>query len=248
MRIFKFYFIPIILFSVAVFALGGCSWDFNNPRADEWDVQIVGDSVFDLSGDIHSVLRDLSGKSYKDRSVSGAKIAAISNQLSKAESRSTLNTVIADGGANDILQGSMDCDSDPLTQGCLDVLDYISDYMWSMIVDMYYGPSDYHVWMGYYHVTGSDAEKNEAIDYTYDNLYPDLFDFTPYGGTMFAGSTGYGDYYGSDLGAFSIAVADPRDYIVPGDLKSDGIHPKYSGSYKLANMIWGVMTQKNYYR
>lgn len=241
-------FITLILASAVAFAFGGCTWDFNNPWADEWDVQIIGDSVFDLSGDIHDVLQDLSGKSYKDRSVSGAKIAAIEDQLSRAEGRSSLKSLIADGGANDILQGSMDCDSDPLTQGCLDVLDYISDKMWNMIVDMYYGPSDSHVWMGYYHVTGDDEEKNEAIDYAYDNLYPDLFDFTPYGGTTFTGTTSYGEYYGSDLGGFTIAMADPRDYIYPSDLKSDGIHPKYSGSEKLAYMLWGVMEQKAFYR
>ncbi len=245
MKFFKL-FMALILASALAFAVGGCSWDFNNPYADEWDVQIVGDSVFDLSGDIHDVLQDLSGKSYKDRSVSGAKIAAISDQLYYAERRSSLKTVIADGGANDILQGSMDCDSDPLTQGCLDVLDYIGNVMWNMIVDMYYGPSDDGVWMGYYHVTGDDEEKNEAIDYTYDNIYPGLFNL--YGsGTPFSGSTSYGPYYGSEYYGFQIAMGDPRDYIYTSDLKSDGIHPRYSGSEKLANMIWGVMTQRNYY-
>ena len=107
------YFMAVLCVAALPVILTGCSWDFNNPYADEWDVQIVGDSVFDLSGDIHDVLQDLSGSSYKDRSVSGAKIAAIDSQLSKAEKRSSLKTVIADGGANDILQGSMDCDSDP---------------------------------------------------------------------------------------------------------------------------------------
>jgi len=226
----------------------GC-WDFNNPYADEWDVQIIGDSVFDLSGDIHDVLEDLSGKSYKDRSVSGAKIAAIDNQLGKSLGRSTLNSLIADGGANDILQGSMDCDSDPLTQGCLDVLDYIADTMWSMIVDMYYGPADDHVWMGYYHVKRSEAEKNEAIDYTYDNLYPDLFDLSPYGGTQVSGDVpGYGEYYGSYLSTFGIFMLDPRDYILTSDIKSDDIHPTYSGSVKLANLIWGAMVEEDMYR
>ncbi len=248
MKMFKLFMV-LILTSVLPMALGGCSWDFNNPYADEWDVQIVGDSVFDLSGDIHDVLQYLSGKSYKDRSVSGAKIAAIDSQLAKAESRSSLKSVIADGGANDILQGTADCDTDPLTSGCLDVLDYVNDKMWNMILDMYYGPSDSHVWMGYYHVKASEVEKNEAIDYVYDNAYPDLFDFTPYGGTAYAGTvSGYGEYYGSTLNGFSIAVADPRDFIFPTDIKSDDIHPTYSGSEKLANLIWGVMVQKNFYR
>ena len=248
MKILRFS-MSVLLLALVPIALSGCSWDFNNPYADEWDVQIGGDSVFDLSGEIHQVLKSLSGKSYKDRSVSGAKIAAIHDQLTKAEARSTLKSVIADGGANDILRGSADCDSDPLTQGCLDLLDYVGDRMWSMIVDMYYGPSKGHTWLGYYHVKGSEAEKNEAIDYTYDNLYPDLFDFTPYGGTTFAGAvTGYGEYYGSDLNTFSIALADPRNFIYPADIKSDDIHPTYSGSDKLARLIWGVMVQRNFYR
>ncbi|MDP6977975.1 MAG: hypothetical protein QF570_05145 [Myxococcota bacterium] len=227
----------------------GCSWDFNNPRPNERDVQIVGDSVFDLSGDIHSVLHGLSGKKYKDRSVSGAKIAAIDRQLARAENRSSLETVIADGGANDILQSSTDCDSDPLTSACLNLVDYVADVQWNMINDMYVGPSDDHVWLGYYHVKAPEAEKNEAIDYVHDALYPDMFDLTPYGGSYYSGSVaGYGTFYGSTLGAFNLAVMDPRGSIVPSDLKSDGIHPTYSGSVKLGNLIWGTMVDQNMYR
>jgi len=239
----------ILLLAVTSFFSTACSFDLNNPYANEWDVQIVGDSVFDLSGDIRTVLKNLSGKGYKDRSVSGAKIAAIDNQLSKAESRSSLKTVIANGGANDILQGSADCDSDPLTQGCLNTLDYIVDKMNNMVGDMYNGPSDDHVWLGYYHVKGSEAEKNEAIDYAYDFLYPDVFDLSGSGGSTYSGSVGsYGTYVGSVLGSFDIAFADPRSSIVPSDIKSDDIHPTYSGSSKLANLIWGVMIDRNMYR
>ncbi len=238
-----------VLIAAIAFGSTACSWDFNNPSADEWDVQIVGDSVFDLSGDIRTVLKNLSGKGYKDRSVSGAKIQAIDNQLARAERRSSLKTVIANGGANDILQGSADCDSDPLTQGCLNVLDYIGDKGANMINDMYNGPSDDHVWLGYYNVKGSEAEKNEAIDYAYDNIYPDLFDLSGAGGSTFSGSVpGYGVYNGSSLGAFQVALADPRSSIVASDIKSDDIHPTYSGSSKLANLIWGVLTQRSMYR
>ncbi len=238
-----------VLIAALAFGSTACSWDFNNPRSDEKDVQIVGDSVFDLSGDIRNVLKGLSGKGYKDRSVSGAKIQAIDNQLAQAEGRSSLRTVIADGGANDILQGSADCDSDPLTQGCLNVLDYISDKMANMLNDMYAGPSDDHVWLGYYNVKGSEAEKNEAIDYAFDNVYPDLFDLSGSGGSNFSGTApGYGTYYGGSLGAFQVALADPRSSIVSSDIKSDDIHPTYSGSVKLANLIWAVMVDRNMYR
>jgi len=206
----------------------GCSFDFNNPTPTESDVQIVGDSVFDLSGDIQKDLKVLSGKMYKDRSVSGAKIAAIQSQLGTAVGRTTLKTVIADGGANDILQGSMDCDADPLTSGCLDVLNYIGDKMDAMFYTMYTKSPDNCVWMGYYHVKGSEIEKNEAIDYAYSDIYPGIFG-TPYTG-------------------FKATLVDPRGSIVPTDIKSDDIHPTASGSQKLANLIWGAMVAGGMYR
>lgn len=225
MKLFRTLFMFGML-SGMIMATTGCSFDLNNPYADEWDVQIVGDSVFDLSGDIHDVLQDLSGSSYKDRSVSGAKIAAIQSQLNTALKRTTLKTVIADGGANDILQGTMDCDSDPLTQGCLDVLNYVGDKMEVMLEAMYAKSPNDCVWLGYYHVKGGEIEKNEAIDYTYDWLYPDIFASTN----------------------MDAVLVDPRQEILPSHIKSDDIHPTYDGSYILANLIWDEMVAGNMYR
>lgn len=225
MKLFRTLLV-IGMLSGMIMATTGCSFDLNNPYADEWDVQIVGDSVFDLSGDIHDVLQDLSGSSYKDRSVSGAKIAAIQSQLTTALKRTTLKTVIADGGANDILQGTMDCDSDPLTQGCLDVLNYVGDKMEVMLEAMYAKSPNDCVWLGYYHVKGSEAEKNEAIDYAYDWLYPDIFASTN----------------------MRAVLVDPRAVIFPEHLKSDNIHPTYAGSDILAHLIWDAMVAGNMYR
>lgn len=225
MKLFRTLLV-IGMLSGMIMATTGCSFDLNNPYADEWDVQIVGDSVFDLSGDIHDVLQDLSGSSYKDRSVSGAKIAAIQSQLNTALKRTTLKTVIADGGANDILQGTMDCDSDPLTQGCLDVLNYVGDKMEVMLEAMYAKSPNDCVWLGYYHVKGGEIEKNEAIDYTYDWLYPDIFASTN----------------------MDAVLVDPRQEILPIHIKSDDIHPTYDGSYILANLIWDEMVAGNMYR
>ncbi len=218
-------------------ATTGCSFDFHNPRADEYDVQIVGDSVFDLSGDIHDVLKILSGKSYKDRSVSGAKIAAIESQLNTALTRTTLKTVIADGGANDILQGTADCDSDPLTLGCIDVLDYLGDRMEVMINNMYNKSPNDCTWLGYYHVKGSEIEKNEAIDYAYDWIYPGIFPSYL--------STYPTVYIGTDYKALLI---DSRPDILPIHIKSDDIHPTYDGSVILANLIWDAMVEGSMYR
>ncbi len=227
MRLFRML---LVIGMAGGLALGtiGCSFDFHNPTATEWDVQIIGDSVFDLSGEIQTYLKTLSGKMYKDRSVSGAKIAAIQSQMNTALGRTTLKTLIADGGANDILQGSMDCDSDPLTSGCLDVLNYVGDKMEAMLYTMYTKSPNDCVWLGYYHVKGSEIEKNEAIDYTYDWLYPGIF------GTVYSG--------------FKATLVDPRAVILPTDIKSDDIHPTSSGSQKLANLIWNAMVAGNMYR
>ncbi len=218
-------------------ATTGCSMDFNNPTPSEWDVQIVGDSVFDLSGDIQKVLKTLSGDTYKDRSVSGAKIAAIQSQLNTALGRTTLKTVIADGGANDILQGTADCDSDPLTTGCVDVLNYVGDKMEAMISAMYAKSPNDCAWLGYYHVKGDEIEKNEAIDYTYDWLYPGIFPsyLSSYPAV----------FLGTDYKALLI---DPRPNIQPVHIKSDDIHPTYDGSVILANLIWDAMVSGSMYR
>jgi hypothetical protein len=223
-----------LLFVIGIFAgltlATGCSADLHNPTANEQNVQIVGDSVFDLSGEIQTNLKTLSGgKMYKDRSVSGAKIAAIQSQLTTALGRTTLHTIIADGGANDILQGSMDCNTDPLTSGCIDVIDYIGDKMDAMLYAMYTKSPDFCVWLGYYHVKGSEIEKNEAIDHAY-TLYPGIFSpYTPGSGVVYV-------------------YVDPRSIIVPADIKSDNIHPTSSGSQKLANLIWNAMKSNDMYR
>jgi hypothetical protein len=70
--------------------------------ADE--VLIIGDSYFPSAGSaIVNELRRLSGENYRDRSVGGAKMAAIINQYDTAPSPQP-KVLIMDGGGNDILQ------------------------------------------------------------------------------------------------------------------------------------------------
>ena len=224
MRMFKFF---MVIAMVACVSMMGCSsgFDLHNPWSNEYDVQIIGDSIFDLSGDIRTELKSLSGKGYKDRSASGAKIAGIVSQLNKALDRSSLKTIIADGGGNDVLLGDADCDSDPLTQGCIDTIDYVADTMEDMLDDMYVTGLDDCVWLGYYNLPRSEAEKNEALAECY-NVYPAVF-----------GSSSMSAY-----------LVDPRPYIAANHVKSDDIHPTSDGSEILANLIWDEMVAQGTYR
>jgi len=226
MRMFKIF---MVIAMAACVSMMGCSsgFDLHNPWSNEKDVQIIGDSIFDLSGDIRTELKSISGKGYKDRSASGAKISGIVGQLNRALDRSSIKTIIADGGGNDVLLGSADCDSDPLTQGCLDTIDYVADTMENMLDDMNVEGLDDCVWLGYYNLPRSEAEKNEALDHCY-TLYPAVF-----------GSIG------PDLVA---NLVDPRPYISASDVKSDDIHPTYGGSVILANLIWDQMVDQGAYR
>ncbi len=221
------------LISCVLLLTVSCSWDMNDPRADEYDVQIIGDSIFDLSGDIQQDLKTLSGKTYKDRSVSGENISGIVNQYHKAISNTpSLQTVIADGGGNDILQGSADCDSDPVTPDCLDIIDFVADKMESLLGEFYTDGVDNCVWLGYYNMTRDEEEKNEAIQAAYD-LYPAILNDAQ----MNQPGSGGGVY-----------VIDPRDDISYNDVKSDGIHPTASGSSILADLIYTKMGTEGMYR
>jgi hypothetical protein len=98
----------------------------------------------------------------------------------------------------------------------------------AMLYAMYTKSPNDCVWMGYYHVKGGEIEKNEAIDYAYDWIYPGIFG-VPYSG-------------------FRATLVDPRPNILPADIKSDDIHPTSSGSQKLATLIWNTMVAGNMYR
>lgn len=217
----------VIAMVACTFTLG-CSrgFDLNNPSADEYDVQIIGDSVFDFDGDIRNILKTLSGKGYKDRSMSGALIAGVESQASQALGTSTLKTVIADGGGNDAQAGSADCDGFPLSQTCLNTLNYVADTMENIMDDLYLGGVDDCIWLGYYNMPRTKAVLNDALDHAY-TLYPAVYASTP----------------------MPVHLVDPRPYIGPEHiLSSDDLHPTYAGSEIIANLIWDEMVAQDVYR
>src|SRR3990172_375255 len=88
-----------IIVSLFFMAIGCGMLDMTNPAANELDVVIVGDSIFDLDGFIHDNLATLAGKSYKDYSKSGDTVVYVTRQYNTAiAARPSIKTVIMDGG------------------------------------------------------------------------------------------------------------------------------------------------------
>lgn len=90
------------------------------PDADEFGVQIIGDSYFDFRGYIPIELVERSGKVYEDRSRSGATIEQITTYYEDAREDEAahvtfagdsatyeIKTVLVDGGANNIRKACM---------------------------------------------------------------------------------------------------------------------------------------------
>lgn len=184
------------------------------------DKMIVGDSIFALSGDIHSYLEDDLDENIDTYARSGCQVNGTSllcsrrytipSQYERAD-KDGIDTVIMNGGGNDFLLGD---GGDCTTQACIEeVLTGIEQTLAGMYNDMQNDGISEIIFLGYY---DTDDEQNRVINslsmsYKAEN-YPqmgvDFIDTRP----AFAGNE--------------------SSYI-----SSDGIHPTAAGSRVLADLI-----------
>ncbi|MFC4260773.1 SGNH/GDSL hydrolase family protein [Marinobacter lacisalsi] len=184
------------------------------------DKMIVGDSIFALSGDIHSYLEDDLNETIDTYARSGCQVNGTSllcsrrytipNQYDRAD-KDGIDTVIMNGGGNDFLLGD---GADCTTEACVEeVLAGVEQTLAGMFNDMQNDGISEIIFLGYYN---TDDEQNTAINtissaYKAEN-YPqmgvDFIDTRP----AFAGNE--------------------SRYI-----SSDGIHPTAAGSRVLADLI-----------
>ncbi len=212
--------------------------DMTNPPANEFDVQIVGDSVFDLDGYIHSHLWDLSGKAYKDNSKSGDTLEYVTQQYNSAISNyPNMRTIIMDGGGNDVLMSlywRIACASSSWTapRRCRSFINGVMDDMDDLWDDMDSDGIDDIVHLGYYYIKngtlGNGTKLKGALKYAMDVAEAgcaaspaDCWFVDP-----------RADFWGNEA-----------DYI-----KSDGIHPTDEGAEVLADLIWDEMVARDVYR
>ena len=209
-----------------------------NPEADEFDVQIIGDSVFDLNGYIHTYLKEFSGKSYRDNSVSGHKIDTIRNQYRSAiENNPEIRTIIMDGGANDILMHpfwNMACRSDDEpSKTCKKFIEKVVDELAELWEEIHSDGVENIIYSGYYHLkpgyfSFNGKRLNGAIDYAVETIIEKCSESVA-----------------------NCHFVDSRPYFSGNEstyIKNDGLHPTPDGGKVLAEIIWETMVEKDVYR
>ncbi|MBP7737526.1 MAG: SGNH/GDSL hydrolase family protein [Spirochaetes bacterium] len=230
-------------FIVSLFlAVIGCGMaDMTNPTANEFDVVIVGDSIYDLDGFIHANLKTLSGKSYKDYSKSGDTVSYITKQYNTAiAARPTIKTILMDGGGNDILMDvywSQACQAtSTISSACKAYIDGVLDQDEALWEDMNDDGVDNIFHLGYY------------------RLKKGILTTLLYGGTKLNPAVVYADDQLAAACAVSPAQCwfiDPRaDFLGKESsyIKSDGIHPTNAGGKVIATKIYNKMTAVGAYK
>jgi hypothetical protein len=224
------------------FIVIGCGMaDMTNPTANEFDVVIVGDSIYDLDGFIHTNLKALAGKSYKDYSKSGDTVQYVTKQYNTAiAARPSIKTIIMDAGGNDILMDlywSQACQtSTTLSSSCKTYIDGVLDNVESLWEDMNADGVDNIFHLGYY------------------NLKAGTLTTLLYGKTKLNPAVQYADNQLATSCAVSSAECwfiDPRaDFLGKEStyIKSDGIHPADPGAKVIAAKIWNKMVAVGAYR
>jgi len=225
------------MLSVCVIAASaiGCTGNAYVETADRNDVITLGDSIFDLNGVIQATLEDNAGETFRNYTQSGAEISggslapSVESQYATANATNgAIDTVVMDGGGNDILIPATLFDPygcrtkwyrwNP-SQSCVNLLGdiYVSgvNLLNQMDAD---GVQDV-VWLGYYELPRGNANLTEIL--LLGDAYLDHACNT---------ATTANCHYVSTLGTV------PASQVI-----SDDIHPTPEGSVNLAGQIWPVL-------
>jgi len=232
-----------VLVAAGITGCGGVGSLVSNDRvsdADNDQVVTIGDSIFALSGELQDFLEGYAGETFRRYTISGAEITGgiyatdIATQFEIAKNdNSNIDTIIMDGAGNDILIPIItlfdwyNCKTEwyqwwGLSSSCKSQIDDLYVDVVNVLNNIDASGVDNVIFLGYYHTKNAllwldDVE--EAID--------------------------YGDMRLAQACANSSAnctFIDPRSAINDGDIILDGIHPATSGSRKLADLIWPVLS------
>jgi len=213
----------------------GCTGNAYVENADRNDVITLGDSIFDLNGQIQANLESWAGETFRNYTQSGAELSggflapAVDSQYASAKATdANINTIVMDGGGNDILIPAMLFDPNRcktkwyrpnLSSKCKNLIQDIYVTGVNLMNQMDADGVENIVFLGYYELPRGKTNLNQAVNY----------------GDEYLG-------YACDTATTaSCTFVDPRGHVPAADVESDDIHPTPNGSLTLANLIWPVL-------
>ena len=220
------------LLTASIFTLVACGGapDYVE-TADRNDVVTVGDSIFDLSGDLQRFLEAKAGQTFRDYTISGAELSggslarAIDLQYADAKAfNGNINTIVMDGGGNDILIPAMVLDTygcrtqwyrKNITSRCKNLINDVYVTAVNLLNEMDADGVQNVVYLGYYELPRGNANLGQALEY---------------------GVTRIGEACSNSVA--SCSFVDPRGTIPANYVLDDDIHPTVEGSQVLADLIW----------
>ena len=216
-------------------SLIACTGNPYEENASRNDVITIGDSIFDLNGVIEDTLEAYAGETFRDYTQSGAELAGgsfarpIVGQYADAKATdSNINTIVMDGGGNDILIPATFFDPYGcrtrwyrwnISSSCVNLINdqYVTAV--NLLNQMDADGVDNVVWLGYYELPRGNANLTQALNYGDDLL-------------------GWACEVASNA---SCSFVDPRGTVPASQVEGDDIHPTPAGSVNLANQIWPVL-------
>jgi len=231
--------VRVLALSVLVATLIGCGFVASVPwirNADNNQVVNIGDSIFAMSGEIQEYLHSYAGQTFRRYSVSGAQMSGgvlaptIRSQYESARSDDpNIDTIFMDGCGNDILVPAIAFDPyrcktrrGGLSSKCKGLIDDLYVDCVNLLNDMYADGVDHVIWQGYYYTKNTWLLRLDSLEEAID----------------------YGDMRVAQAcqnSAMDTTFIDPRWTVNDRDIKTDAIHPKRSGSKKLADLMWPVL-------
>jgi len=213
----------------------GCSGNAYVENADRNDVVTLGDSIFDLNGQIQANLESWAGETFRNYTQSGAELSggflatAVDSQYAAAKATdANIDTIVMNGGGNDILIPAMLFDPNRcktkwyrpyLSSKCKGLIEdiYVTDV--NLLNQMDADGVDNIVYLGYYELPRGNTNLNAAVNY----------------GDAYLG-------YACDTATTaSCTFVDSRGHVPAADVEGDDIHPTPNGSLTLAGLIWPAL-------
>ena len=227
----KVQFLKGLLLSAFFMNLVACGGSDYVESADRNDVITVGDSIFDLSGELQLFLEQKAGQTFRNYTQSGAELSggivatAVDAQYADAKSTdANIATVVMDGGGNDILIPAMTGDfygcrtqwyRRNITSRCKNLINNVYVDLVNLLNTMDADGVQNVVYLGYYELPRGNANLLQALNYGDDRLAEACANTTA-----------------------SCQFVDPRGTIPANYVLDDDIHPTTEGSQVLADLIW----------